>query len=159
MGEGRITDYRHLRGDAAGLDHIAGMLSPAQPPRYSVRAQGPPRSRVLPPPPGMAGEQSWAALARRRSVPAPGPPPCLLPSSLQLSAAPQEQRESPACGSAPPAKDKSVRSRHSEGGQMTDLFVKQENSFLVLKGYNQDFYEAINYLLIIKSKLNVHIPY
>lgn len=42
---------------------------------------------------------------------------------------------------------------------MTDLFVKQENSFLVLKGYNQDFYEAINYLLIIKSKLNVHIPY
>jgi len=32
--------------------------------------------------------------------------------------------------------------------------VKQENSFTALKGYNQEFYESNNYLLIIKSKLN-----
>lgn len=96
--------------------------------------------------------QPWGPTA-----PSPQLPPA---RGATHSTAPQGQRESPTRGSAPPAKDKRVHSSqgHPEGGQKADLFsvLKQENSFLVLKGYNQEFYEAINYLLIIKSKLNVN---
>lgn len=45
---------------------------------------------------------------------------------------------------------------HPEGGQKVIPFVEQENCFLVLKDYNWNSYEAINYILIIKSKLNMN---
>lgn len=75
-----------------------------------------------------AGKRSWAALAQHRPVPAPGPN-CTFPQAPSSpgaapSTVPQEQRESPACGSAPLAEDKSVHSSqgHPEGRQKADLF-------------------------------------
>lgn len=89
MGEGWITDCRHLRGDATGPDHhIQGCSC-----RYSrqVREQHAPMQAWRP-------QLHQAALAQHR-------PSAPSPSSTLVCCA-REWREFPACSSAPLAKDK-----------------------------------------------------
>lgn len=86
MGEGWITEYRHLRGDATGPDHIPGMLSPARPCHDSRQAQGAPRSHAGLGTPIATGHSRQAKLGNpgtAQTYASPGAPLHLPPSSHQ----------------------------------------------------------------------------